>query len=191
MAKVTGPLFSIGARNQLGKAIVYSFWKGTNVVREYLKPANPQSGNQGDRRVMLGGLGRAPKYVQAEKVYYNHAKEVAPSGQSWISNYMKYIMVTYFTNVAGFDALYTEFDTHQNAADWVADAAALGLTSFNLAYKDMTNPFHHGLQLYCLAKFACDQYNLDNTKFNTAPYTKTLSTWDDTDIGLMTADFAA
>lgn len=189
MAKVTGPLFSIGARGKLGKAIVYSAWKGINVVREYLKPANPQTGDQGDRRVMLGGLGRAPKYVQTESVFEGHAKAVAPSGQSWISYFVKYIMTTYFANVAGYDALDDELLAHDNVAKFNSEAAALGLTEFNLTYKSMDEAFTPGLQLYCLAKFATDQYLLDNTKFNTVPYEHPLADWNPERIELFVADF--
>lgn len=191
MAKVTGPLFSMGARGALGKAIVYSAWKGINVVREYLIPANPQSGNQGDRRVMLGGLGRAPKYIQTDKVFEVFAKVITPSGQSWISYFVKYIMTTYFTSVAGFEALNDEADGHAAQADFQAEANALGLTSFNLAYKSMGSTFTNKHQLYCLAKYATDQYLLDNTKFNAAPYTKALATWVLADVQLMVADFSA
>lgn len=46
MAKLKGPLFSLGATQQLGKALVFFPWKGLNVVREYVVPANPRTGLQ-------------------------------------------------------------------------------------------------------------------------------------------------
>jgi hypothetical protein len=46
MARVTGPLFSLDARGQLGRAIVYSIWKGINYVRRWIIPENPQSADQ-------------------------------------------------------------------------------------------------------------------------------------------------
>lgn len=46
MAKVSGPLFSLDARGQIGKAVVYSFWKGVNYVRQHVVPNNPQSTDQ-------------------------------------------------------------------------------------------------------------------------------------------------
>lgn len=46
MAKVTGPLFSLDARNSLGKAIVYSIWKGVNYVRRHVVPENPKTDDQ-------------------------------------------------------------------------------------------------------------------------------------------------
>lgn len=53
MAKLKGPLFSLGASQQLGKALVYFGWKGLNVVREYVIPANPRSAPQTTQRGYL------------------------------------------------------------------------------------------------------------------------------------------
>jgi len=190
-AKVTGPLFSIGARGKLGKAIVYSAWKGINVVREYLKPANPQSGDQGDRRTILAGMGRSAKYVQKEKVYHTFALAVTPSGQSWISKYVQYIIEKYMKTVALYEVETAELAAHGAVNDWYAQALTLGLTDYSCGYEGNLTGFGHGLQLYEMAKYGCDQYLLDNTKFNAAPYTKALSTWIEADIILMVADFSA
>ncbi len=46
MAKPRAPLFGFGASGQLGKALVYGSWKGIDVAREYVVPANPQSAAQ-------------------------------------------------------------------------------------------------------------------------------------------------
>lgn len=189
MAKVTGPLFSISASGKLADAMVHFGWKGRAVVRRWLKPSNPQTGNQGDRRVMLGGLGRAPKYIQKDSVYYTYALAVEEAGQTWISSFVKYIMATYFVNVAGFDALEDEYFQHPTKADFISAASTLGLTTFDLTYRAMTKPFGLGFQIYCLAKYGCDQYLLDNLKFATAPYTKALDQWIGTDVTLMVADF--
>ena len=188
MAKVTGPLFSLGARGKLGQAIVFSAWKGINVVREYLIPANPKSADQGDRRTILGGMGRSPKYIQAEKVYYNFAKAVTPSGQSWISQYVKYIIDKYMKTVTLYEVETAELAAHTASADFYSEALALGLTDFAVPYANLSG-FGHGLMLYELAKYGCDQYLLDNTKFNAAPYNKALADWLLADIQLMVADF--
>ncbi len=52
-AIVNGPLFSLDASGAIGKALVYTKWKGRNVVREYVTPANPNSLLQRGRRTML------------------------------------------------------------------------------------------------------------------------------------------
>ena len=46
MAKLHGPLFSLDARGKLGKALVYSIWKGINYARKYVIPANPNTAAQ-------------------------------------------------------------------------------------------------------------------------------------------------
>ncbi|MBA7591681.1 hypothetical protein ES708_33841 [subsurface metagenome] len=53
MAKLKGPLFSLGASQQLGKTLVYFAWKGLNVVREYVVPANPKTALQQAQRAHL------------------------------------------------------------------------------------------------------------------------------------------
>lgn len=53
MAKLKGPLFSLGASQKLGDALVYFPWKGLNVVREYVIPANPNTTKQQTQRGYL------------------------------------------------------------------------------------------------------------------------------------------
>ncbi len=53
MAKLKGPLFSLGASQQLGKALVYFPWKGINAVRTYVIPTNPKSADQQTQRAFM------------------------------------------------------------------------------------------------------------------------------------------
>jgi len=46
MAKVTGPLFSIDARGKLADSIVFLGWRGLKTVRQWVKPANPNTAAQ-------------------------------------------------------------------------------------------------------------------------------------------------
>ena len=57
-ALVNGPLFSLDASGQLGKALVYAKWKGRAYVREYVIPSNPRSLAQQFQRGMLAALTR-------------------------------------------------------------------------------------------------------------------------------------
>ena len=50
MAKLKAPLMSLGASQQLGKALVFFPWKGLNVVREYVVPSNPKTAAQTTQR---------------------------------------------------------------------------------------------------------------------------------------------
>ena len=43
MAKVKGPLLSLGASGQIGKSIVFGDWRGVKYAREHVNPANPQT----------------------------------------------------------------------------------------------------------------------------------------------------
>jgi len=43
MAKVTGPLFSITARGQIGKSIIYSKWKNIYYAKSYAVPTQPNT----------------------------------------------------------------------------------------------------------------------------------------------------
>lgn len=189
MVVITGPMMSITALGKFGKVIVYSIWKGVQYARMLVTPTNPEDPDQGDRRVMLGGLGRSAKYVQSLSLYETYGKVIAPGGQSWISYYVKYIMKTYFTSVVNYDALYDEYNGHAAKQAWHAQAIALGLVAFDLDYKGMDNAFDAGFLLYCLGKYGRDQYLLDNTKFNSSPYDTAIADWVEAEILELVADF--
>lgn len=65
MAKLKGPLFSLGASQQIGKALVYFPWKGLNVVREYVTPSNPQTAPQTTQRGYLTNAVSRVHWAQA------------------------------------------------------------------------------------------------------------------------------
>jgi len=50
MAKVKGPLFSLSASGQIAKTLVYGDWKGIDIVRKYVIPANPNTAGQQTQR---------------------------------------------------------------------------------------------------------------------------------------------
>lgn len=55
MAKTQAPLFGFGASGQLGKALVFGKWKGIDVARQYVVPANPDTAAQNTQRGYLAG----------------------------------------------------------------------------------------------------------------------------------------
>lgn len=91
MAKVTGPLFSMDARNKFGGALVFTAWKGRNVVRQLVTPANPMTQNQEDARNRVRGTGKAQKQVntsiEIQDTFDFTDKQLltakAPAGQAW------------------------------------------------------------------------------------------------------------
>lgn len=50
MAKLKAPLLSFGASGQIAKSLVYFAWKGLNVVRQHVVPANPNTASQQTQR---------------------------------------------------------------------------------------------------------------------------------------------
>lgn len=56
MAKVQGPLLSMGGTGQIGKSQVYATWKGRPYARRYVVPSNPQSTEQTKTRTAFGFL---------------------------------------------------------------------------------------------------------------------------------------
>lgn len=56
MAKVQGPLLSMGAAGQIGQSQVYARWKGRPYARRYVTPANPQSTEQTKTRTVFSWL---------------------------------------------------------------------------------------------------------------------------------------
>lgn len=69
MAKLKAPLMSLGATQQLGKALVFFGWKGLDCVREYVIPANPQTALQNTQR---GYLTAAVAAVHASQAMAAH-----------------------------------------------------------------------------------------------------------------------
>jgi hypothetical protein len=188
VAKVTGPLFSMDARNKLGDALVFIGWKGIKDVRMWLKPTQPRTGKQGDVRLILGGLGRACKPADTTKYYVYNAKQVAPAQQSWISRFVQYIRTTYMATAEDFESEYTEYSGHTAKSAFDSAAADLGLTDFDIEYKSTTPAFVAGLQLYELAKYAIDVHKANPDVFNKSPYTKDLADWTADDVAILKND---
>jgi hypothetical protein len=178
MAKVTGPLYSLSASGKIANAMVHFPWKGLAVVRQWLKPTNPRTENQGDIRLILGGLGRATKPAADGKTYQTKALECAVAPDTWVSALVKYLAKNYMHDGASFESQYSEYAAHTAKSEFDTKAAALGLTDFDISYKGTTHKFVAGLQLYMTAKYGCQMHATDNTKFNVVPYTTALASWD-------------
>jgi hypothetical protein len=50
MAKCTAPLLSLSASGKFADTLVCSTWKGINVMRQYVRPSNPDTVAQGEQR---------------------------------------------------------------------------------------------------------------------------------------------
>lgn len=186
MAKCTGPLYSLSASGKLADAMVYFTWKGVNVVREWLKPANPQSATQGDQRIMLGGTGRAVGEVRPNSSFAQQLIDLGliPGGQTKQSFLVKYILSHYLVDLTAYTAMLLELTSHANYAVFQTAADTLGLVEFDLDYAAAA-PYNKALGLYLIAKAAIA------LGFDGTPYTTALASWVTADINGMVSDFTA
>jgi len=193
MAKVTGPLFSLTASGKLANAMVHFGWKGLNVVREWLKPSNPKSADQGNVRMILGGLGRATRVIETGSAYKTDAIAVAGPQQTFVSALVGWLVTNVFKSGAtlDFDTEYTEYDGHDAKAAFVSSAATLGLVDFDIAYKGATNTFVAGMQLYELAKYGISRRNAVEGAFDRSPFDTALADWAADEIAELVADIQA
>lgn len=191
MAKVTGPLFSLDARGKLGSALVFIGWKGIKSVRQWLKPANPQSAGQGDVRLVLGGLGRGVGKVGVDGAIHTQLKDLAlipdqQSKQSYLVQYIKdnYIAGKGATFTAAYIAMLAELTGHSAYSVFLSGADDLAITEFDLDYASV-DPFNKALGIYLIAKAGIA------LNFTGSPYSIALASWTTSNIAEFTADFAA
>lgn len=189
MAKVSGPLFSLEARGKIADAMVFFPWKGRHVVRQWLKPANPQSGTQGDIRLICGALGRACSVVGTTGDFATEIRANMDAGLTWPSAIVKYMVDQVVNDGTAWVALVTEYEAHTATAGFDSEAAALNIAALDIAYKACADDAQPGAILYCLAKFATNWELLGTKGFQMAPYTTALASWTITEIQAMVADF--
>lgn len=188
MAKVTGPLFSLTASGKIGNAMVHFPWKGLNVVRQWLKPKNLESPDQGDVRIRLGGLGQATRCAGVTSLYRDDAKLSQDEGQTWVSSLVGYCFNNYMYEIADYEAIYTAFEAHAQKAVFTAQALLLELADFDVAYKGTAHVFSAGMQLYMLAKYGIAMRLAKEGVFNRAPYLTALINWAAGDPVLLKTD---
>ena len=191
MAKVTGPLFSIEARGKIADAMVHFPWKGLNVVRGWVKPANKESEPQGDVRLMIGGLGRSMSDVEKDSGYQADLLDLAEGVETWNSAYVKFVMLNIFTDATAYEAEHTLYANHTSKTVFDAQATADGLLDFDVAYKGTAHKFEGGFQYYILGRAAIAIKALHPTLFNRAPYTTALASWINTQVNALRDDLDA
>jgi len=183
MAKVTGPLFSISASGKIADSMVFFGWKGVNVVRQWVIPANPQSVGQGDQRIILGGTGRAAGKVNVGSSFAQQLIDLGliPSGQTKQSYLVKYIIDTYIYDATTYAAELALLTAHTSYSDFQAAADTLTIVEFDLAYAAVV-PYDKALGVYLLAKAAI------SLSFTGTPYTTNITAWVTADINGMVTD---
>lgn len=184
MAKVTGPLFSMSASGKLGDAMVFFGWKGLNVVRQWVIPANKMSLTQGDQRIMLGGTGRAVAEVQPAKAFAQQLIDLnlVPAGQTKQSFLVSYILNHYLTNATTYASELAAITGHTGYGAFQAAADNLGIVEFDLDYAAVA-PYNKALGLYLIAKSAIA------LGFTGTPYTLALASWVTANVNAMVTSF--
>ncbi len=143
MAKVKGPLMSMEASGSYGSTLVFGRRLGSNVVRQLVKPSNPQTAGQMLARNRVRVFGALQKFVSGTSLRLagktSTDKEliaaVTPSGQRW-NSYMQQVGIgsggiSYTAARAAF-ALLTELEK----AAWETAAGALTPVILAVAQKD-------------------------------------------------------
>ncbi|MBA7589575.1 hypothetical protein ES708_31661 [subsurface metagenome] len=101
MAKLKAPLLSFGASGAIAKAVVYFPWKGLNVAREYVIPANPKTTLQKKQRGHLTFAVTAIHAVQAlatnpldqaDTMAYALWGSTYPTPRTWFNQLVKNII---------------------------------------------------------------------------------------------------
>jgi len=156
MAKVTGPLMSLGASGSVAKTITFSIWKGRPYVRELVTPSNPRTEVQVETRSYLGAIAKAAVIVLTStkdpshigSLFFKGARDGAPSGQSWISWLQKQQFARYIAAMTAFTAL-----SGTKQGYFTTAAADAGLVDYDGA-PGGTFDTSAGRQLFLLCDFA-------------------------------------
>lgn len=189
MAKVDGPLLSIEARGKIADAIVFFPWKGRHVVRQWLKPTNPQSSLQGFVRVALKLISKevakifcTSKGSALNSKLYTLLTAAVPAGLNWNAFHVQgvldllqsantFVTASFTAMVAEYSALGTDVLTA-----FRTNATALGLSDLAFGYGYTTN-CEAGLQLFLGAKAA-----YKNSLVASAPYNTNPTGWAESDV---------
>jgi len=158
MAKVTGPLMSLGASGKIADAIVFFPWKGRHAVRMWLKPTNTKTVLMGYVRAAMRAIGKQTSKIVSisgsgavnSKLYLGLIAKT-PAGQIWNAFNAKGLLDQFSVSGAfattAFAAAISEYSTHAQKTALDTQATALGLVDHAFEYGYTTN-LPAGCQLY-------------------------------------------
>uniref|UniRef100_A0A6M3L1X3 Uncharacterized protein n=1 Tax=viral metagenome TaxID=1070528 RepID=A0A6M3L1X3_9ZZZZ len=175
MAKVTAPLLSMDASGAIGDAMVHFNWKGKHVVRNWLKPTNPQTIHQKIVRQKMAAMGKNSVKIETPKAtllagskMYQMLKAATPAGQIWNAHFGKQTM-DHVKDDANMVALSSAlFGCASTVGVWRENATTLGMEV--LAGDQYATNISPELQLYmggyAAYKLALSSYT---SKYDTHP----------------------
>lgn len=193
MAKVDGPLFSLEARGKIGDAIVFFPWKGRHVVRQWLKPTNPQSALQGYVRASMKAIGKFISKILSisagdgiDSLVYADATSSADAGMNWNAwlggGFLAALQVAGAFQTSAFTDFVEEYSSSINStvkSAFDTEAATLGLEAFTMGY-GYTTEIPAGLQLY-MGAVACYKKTISNA----SPWNVDPVSWDTDDVTML------
>ena len=143
MAKVKGPLMSMEASGSYGSTLVFGRRLGSNVVRQLVKPSNPQTQGQMDARNRVRVFGALQKFVSGTALMLSGKTStdkaliaaLTPAGQRW-NSYMQQVGIgsggIAYNGARAAYALLTELEK----GAWDTAAGALTPVILSVAQKD-------------------------------------------------------
>ncbi len=190
MAKVEGPLFSLGARGKIGDALVFFPWKGRHAVRRWLKPTNPRDIDQKLIRQKLAAVGQCiGKILGVSTTYPNGSlavvewKTLTPATQIWNA----YIVKSALTKLAS-DATWILFAASIAGADelvtWQSCALDMGMKTLYATEDPYATDISPELQLAAVA-FAAVEAGYSDVSIDCSGL---IEDWDTDDISLFASN---
>lgn len=131
--KSPAPLLSLNPSGTFAKLITASKWKGRNYMRLRVDPSNPSTSGQITVRLYLGSIAKAARAVLTSYAdpdsegsqFFQDARDLAPSGQSWISYLQKYAKDVYDKTITHWALL----DSTEKGY-FTTNATAIGLVDY-------------------------------------------------------------
>jgi len=181
MAKVYMPLLSAQASGKLAKSMVHFYWKGLNVVRQWVIPTNPRDVNQQLVRQKLAAFGKNLKAMTTPcsalpqgSAIYQATVSATPANNIWNAYFVKMALED-LKSEANFTTLSAAIAGAANTLVWTTQAAALGLVDLTGdAYATTISP---QMQL-AMGAYACYKMGLSTGAVHYSVYPSNMSTDD-------------
>ena len=139
MAKVYMPLLSAQASGKLAKSMVHFYWKGLNVVRQWVIPTNPRDVDQKLVRQKLASIGKNLKAIVTPfaglvggSSMYQAIVATTPANNIWNAWFVKNALED-LKSEGNFTALSAAIAGSASIATWQLQAT-------NLGFVDLTGP---------------------------------------------------
>lgn len=139
MARVVGPLFSVGARGKVRNAVVFfplPHCPDYTCVRGWLKPGNPQTTAQGEVRTYLWNAGKIVNAIKPGSTLRVQLIGVTPAGKIWNSNFVSAMVGANLGNILAARSAWTGLASNVKTF-WTNAANSIPLEVGRLAYAEV------------------------------------------------------